>query len=169
MTARQAAVLLTIGAVILFTWLAITLGHNALEPVEAPATPVLTASTNTTARPLVAPPITPTTLVARQPTATARTAPIVNDATWDRMAHCESAGRKTPASPKLYVNWDDRRHGYEGGLHFMPSTWRLAGGLRHAAHAYLATRRQQIDIANAWLARTSWAQWPSCSLQLGLR
>lgn len=77
---------------------------------------------------------------------------------WDRIAACESGGR-----------WDDTRGGYEGGLHFLNSTWLRAGGGRFAQHAYQATREQQIAVAESWLARTSWAQWPVCSRKVGVR
>lgn len=102
-------------------------------------------------------------------TARARTAPTerttmraasagVSDETWDRIAACESGQR-----------WDDTRGGYEGGLHFAHDTWVRAGGRQFAEHAYQASREQQIQVANSWLARTSWAQWPACSRKLGLR
>lgn len=105
-------------------------------------------------------PPTTTTVAARARTApTSRPTPaIVDAATWDSLAGCESGGR-----------WDDQRGRYEGGLHFLNDTWRRAGGLVYAAHAYLATKAQQITIAASWLRRTSWAQWPECSRKLGLR
>jgi hypothetical protein len=108
-------------------------------------------TTTTTARPRSAP----------KPRTTVRAASVsagVPDEVWDRIAQCESGG-----------NWQDTRGGYEGGLHFHPDTWVRAGGTRYAPHAYQATRRQQIDIANEWLARTSWAQWPVCSRKVGVR
>lgn len=115
--------------------------------------------------PTVPPTTSSTTTTTAKPIARARTAPISKPApavpsgdVWDRLAMCESGGR-----------WDDTRGGYEGGLHFAPSTWRAAGGLRYAPHAYLATRAEQITVAVDWLRRTSWAQWPGCSRKLGLR
>lgn len=76
---------------------------------------------------------------------------------WDAVAACESGGR-----------WDDTRGGYEGGLHFLNSTWIAAGGRRFAEHAYQATRDAQIIIAKAWLAHTSVKQWPVCGPRVGL-
>lgn len=94
--------------------------------------------------------------------ATARSAPIVSrpvpDSVWDAIAQCESGGR-----------WDDTRGGYEGGVHFLHSTWVKAGGRRFAEHAYQASREEQIEIAKGWLARTSWEQWPACSRKVGAR
>lgn len=106
-------------------------------------------------------PTTTTSTTTSTVVATARTAPILSDvplSTWDALARCESGG-----------NWADTRGGYEGGLHFLHSTWVRAGGRRFAEHAYLATRLQQIEIAVSWLRRTSWRQWPECSRRLGLR
>lgn len=78
---------------------------------------------------------------------------------WDRLAACESGG-----------NWQTNTgNGYSGGLQFLPSTWRAAGGTRYAPTAHQATREQQIAVAEEWLAKTSWAQWPACSRKLGLR
>lgn len=77
---------------------------------------------------------------------------------WDAIAACESGG-----------DWADTRGGYEGGVHFLHSTWVQAGGRKYAEHAYEATREQQIDIAQSWLERTSWEQWPVCSRKVGAR
>lgn len=77
---------------------------------------------------------------------------------WDRLAACESGG-----------NWASTRGRYDGGLQFHPSTWRAAGGTRYAPTADQASREEQIAVAESWLAKTSWAQWPACSRKLGLR
>lgn len=77
---------------------------------------------------------------------------------WDRLSMCESGG-----------NWSSTVGRYDGGLQFHPSTWRAAGGTRYAPTADQASREEQIAVAESWLAKTSWAQWPSCSRRLGLR
>lgn len=81
---------------------------------------------------------------------------------WDSLANCESGGR-----------WDaNTGNGYYGGLQWSAPTWNKAAaivGLSHIPYAHLATRDEQILAAQAWLARTSWAQWPACSIKLGLR
>lgn len=77
---------------------------------------------------------------------------------WDRLAQCESGGR-----------WDLNVGTYDGGLQFHPNTWIAAGGRKYAEYAWQATREQQIAIAESWLAKTSWSQWPACSKKLGLR
>lgn len=87
------------------------------------------------------------------------TAPVASDGVWDRLAACESGG-----------NWQTNTgNGYSGGLQFLPSTWRAAGGTRYAPLPHQATREQQIAVAKSWLAKTSWSQWPACSRRLGLR
>lgn len=78
---------------------------------------------------------------------------------WDRLAQCESGG-----------DWGTNTgNGYYGGIQFSAATWRAAGGTKYAPSAHLATREQQIAVAESWLAKTSWSQWPACSRRLGLR
>lgn len=89
---------------------------------------------------------------------------------WTRLADCESGAWDRDGDPiPGSANWTDQRGGYEGGLHFAPSTWVRAGGARYAPHAYDATPAEQIAVAKAWLARTSPEQWPVCSKKVGLR
>lgn len=98
--------------------------------------------------------------VARTPAPKQRpAAPAATPSVWDRLASCESGGNWAYNGPS----------GFDGGLQFLPSTWRAAGGTRYTPFAYQATREQQIAIASAWLKQTSWAQWPVCSRKLGLR
>lgn len=78
--------------------------------------------------------------------------------TWESLAQCESSG-----------NWQiNTGNGYYGGLQFSQSTWEAFGGLQYAARADLATKEQQIAIAEKTLAAQGWGAWPSCSSQLGL-
>ncbi|MGI4894913.1 MAG: transglycosylase family protein, partial [Janthinobacterium lividum] len=77
---------------------------------------------------------------------------------WDRLAQCEAGG-----------NWHiNTGNGYYGGLQFNPRTWTNLGGGQFAPRADLATREQQIVIAERVLARQGWRAWPSCSRRLGL-
>ncbi|HEY8374384.1 MAG TPA: transglycosylase family protein, partial [Pseudonocardiaceae bacterium] len=55
------------------------------------------------------------------------------------------------------------------GLQFTPSTWRAYGGTEYAPNAHLATREQQIAVAERVLAGQGWKAWPACSAKLGLR
>ena len=78
--------------------------------------------------------------------------------TWNRLAGCESGG-----------NWHiNTGNGFYGGLQFTSSTWLGFGGGRFAARADLASRDQQIRIAEKVLRAQGWGAWPACSQQLGL-
>ena len=80
------------------------------------------------------------------------------DSDWDRLAQCEAGG-----------NWGiNTGNGYHGGLQFSPSTWAAYGGTQYAPTANLATREQQIAIAERTLAGQGWGAWPACSAKLGL-
>lgn len=80
---------------------------------------------------------------------------------WGALASCESGGR-----------WAyNGSSGFDGGLQFLPSTWNMAKGYAGAggyAYAWQAPPSVQVAVARAWLARTSWAQWPACARKLGL-
>ncbi|MEU4846590.1 transglycosylase family protein [Streptomyces gilvosporeus] len=78
--------------------------------------------------------------------------------TWDRLAGCESGG-----------NWHaDTGNGFSGGLQFAHRTWHSFGGGSYAARASLASRPEQINVAERVLARQGWGAWPACSAALGL-
>ncbi|MBM9466133.1 transglycosylase family protein [Nakamurella leprariae] len=77
---------------------------------------------------------------------TASAAPI---STWDAVAQCESSG-----------NWSiNTGNGYYGGLQFSQSTWNAFGGQEYASRADLATKEQQIAIAEKTLAGQGWGAW----------
>ena len=87
---------------------------------------------------------------ARPVTAAGSTA---NAAMWDRIAQCESGG-----------NWSiNTGNGYYGGLQFASSTWLSNGGGQYAARADLATRLEQIAVANALYASRGLAPWGCAS------
>ena len=74
------------------------------------------------------------------------------DAEWDQVAQCESTG-----------NWAiDTGNGYHGGLQFSPSTWSGYGGGEFAPQANMATREQQIVVAERVLAGQGRGAWPVC-------
>jgi hypothetical protein len=87
-------------------------------------------------------------------------APVVPpDSRWDVLAHCESKG-----------NWSIRTgNGFYGGLQFVHTSWVEFGGLGFAERADLATRDEQIFIAERVLARQGWVAWPGCTRLLGWR
>lgn len=77
---------------------------------------------------------------------------VSNGARWDAIATCESSG-----------NWAiNTGNGYFGGLQFDQNTWERNGGLRYAGRADLATREEQIAIAEVTRARQGWGAWPVC-------
>lgn len=72
-----------------------------------------------------------------------------NAAMWDRIAQCESGG-----------NWSiNTGNGYYGGLQFSQSTWVANGGTDFAARADLASREEQITVANRLYARAGLSPW----------
>lgn len=78
---------------------------------------------------------------------------------WDQLATCESGG-----------NWSiNTGNGYYGGLQFSYTTWLGFGGGAYAQTANLASREQQIAIAENVLAGQGWGAWPACTAKLGLR
>ncbi|CAB0590061.1 hypothetical protein CIP107555_00668 [Corynebacterium diphtheriae] len=95
---------------------------------------------------------------AKKPT-TASAAAVASGSVWDQLAQCESGG-----------NWSiNTGNGFTGGLQFVDSTWLGLGGGVYAPQAYLATREQQIAIAEKVLAAQGWGAWPVCTAKLGLR
>ncbi|WNG80975.1 transglycosylase family protein [Mycobacterium sp. ITM-2016-00316] len=83
--------------------------------------------------------------------------PVSNGHVWDALAGCESGG-----------NWAiNTGNGYFGGVQFDQNTWERQGGLRYAQRADLATREEQIAIAEVTRARQGWGAWPTCSARLG--
>ncbi|MDO4927446.1 MAG: DUF3235 domain-containing protein [Corynebacterium sp.] len=90
--------------------------------------------------------------------ALAPTASAAPDSDWDRLAECESGG-----------NWAaNTGNGYYGGLQFHAQTWNGFNGDEFAARADLASREQQIVVAERVLASQGWGAWPACSAKLGL-
>ncbi len=68
---------------------------------------------------------------------------------WNKIARCESGGR-------WHINTGN---GYYGGLQFSSSTWRGFGGGAYASRADLASRTQQIAVANHVYARRGLQPW----------
>ena len=84
---------------------------------------------------------------------------VAGGSVWDSIAQCESGG-----------NWAiNTGNGYYGGLQFAASTWSAYGGGQYAPTANLATREQQIAIAQKVQAAQGWGAWPACTARLGLR
>jgi LysM repeat protein len=76
---------------------------------------------------------------------------------WDAIAQCESGG-----------NWHiNTGNGYYGGLQFNQSTWAGNGGKTYAPRADLASRGQQIAVAEHLYARRGLGPWPVCGKKGG--
>ncbi|GAA2406147.1 hypothetical protein GCM10010420_37560 [Streptomyces glaucosporus] len=77
---------------------------------------------------------------------------------WEKVAACESSG-----------NWNTNTgNGYFGGLQFKQSTWQEFGGTAYAPRADLATKEEQIAVAEKVLDGQGPAAWPVCSSRAGL-
>lgn len=74
------------------------------------------------------------------------------DGEWDQVARCESGG-----------NWAiNTGNGYHGGVQFSASTWASHGGGEYAPSAELASKEQQIAVAERVLATQGRGAWPVC-------
>lgn len=72
-----------------------------------------------------------------------------NEAMWDAIAQCESTGR-----------WNvNTGNGYYGGLQFDIPSWLANGGGAYAPNASLATKEQQIAVANTYYAKSGLSPW----------
>ena len=78
------------------------------------------------------------------------------DGEWDRVASCESGG-----------NWAiNTGNGYQGGLQFSPGTWSSHGGGEYAPSAHMASKEEQIAVAERVLATQGRGAWPVCGTGL---
>jgi uncharacterized protein YabE (DUF348 family) len=84
-------------------------------------------------------------------------APVNNSGlNWDAVAACESGG-----------NWSiNTGNGFYGGLQFDYGTWLAYGGGQYAPRADLASRDQQIAVANRLYAARGSSPWPVCGANL---
>lgn len=78
--------------------------------------------------------------------------------TWDRVAECESGGMWS-------ANEGD---GFYGGLRLTLDLWKKYGGTEYAPRPDLASRSQQISVAESILGDRGPGAWPNCSLGTGL-
>ncbi|MFB6846445.1 transglycosylase family protein [Streptomyces sp. NPDC056373] len=78
--------------------------------------------------------------------------------TWNKVAACESTS-----------NWNiNSGNGFYGGLQFTQSTWEAYGGRAYAARADLASKDQQVAVAEKVLDGQGPGAWPVCSVRAGL-
>lgn len=86
------------------------------------------------------------------------TAQAADVSTWDKVAKCESTN-----------DWNiNTGNGYYGGLQFSQRTWESFGGLQYASRADLATKAEQIAVAEKVLAVQGDEAWPNCGDLAGL-
>jgi resuscitation-promoting factor RpfB len=84
---------------------------------------------------------------------------VTRGSAWDALASCEAGG-----------NWAiNTGNGFYGGVQFDYGTWLAHGGAKYAPRADLATREEQIAIAEKTLAAQGWGAWPVCSARVGAR
>ncbi|MDF9813607.1 transglycosylase family protein [Streptomyces sp. SPB162] len=77
---------------------------------------------------------------------------------WDKVAACESGGL-----------WSaNTGNGFYGGLSITEDTWEQYGGTVYAERPDLASRSQQIAVAETLLAELGPDAWPGCSEPAGL-
>ena len=110
------------------------------------ATPKPTPTATSTPKPS-----TPNPEPTSTPSKTASTSglDVSRAAMWDRIAQCESTG-----------NWSiNSGNGYYGGLQFDLQTWLGAGGGDFASRPDLASREQQITVANRVYADRGLQPW----------
>ncbi|ONK13810.1 Resuscitation-promoting factor RpfA precursor [Streptomyces sp. MP131-18] len=92
------------------------------------------------------------------PLLSAGSAQAVGDETWDRAAECESGGL-----------WSaNTGNGYFGGLQLTLGMWEQYGGLELAPRPDLASRAQQINVAERILADQGKDAFPACGVLSGL-
>jgi LysM repeat protein len=78
--------------------------------------------------------------------------------TWDKVAQCESGGM-----------WSaDSGNGAYGGLQITQDTWERFGGTAYAERPDLASRQQQIAVAEKVLAAQGADTWGGCAVDAGL-
>ncbi len=105
------------------------------------STPTTSGSSST---PTPTPTATPST-----PTPSGAGLNLARAAMWDSIASCESGG-----------NWAiNTGNGYYGGLQFLTSTWLSSGGGDFAPRADLASRAEQITVANRLYAKVGTSPW----------
>lgn len=104
------------------------------------------------ARQTLRPPVNEVVRVGTKARPTGNETGPVSGHNWDAVAQCESGG-----------NWSiNTGNGFYGGLQFDYGTWQSNGGGEFAERADLATKAQQITVAERLWAARGVQPWPSC-------
>jgi hypothetical protein len=126
-----------------------------------PPTTLLSAASpiSTTTTEAAAAPEAPATTTTSDPSLRPTPPPAVHQSwSWDDLAACESSNR-----------WTVTRGVYQGGLQFDARTWdAFAPALGYPADAHLATRDQQIAVAERVLTAQGAMAWPTCAPRVGM-
>lgn len=91
------------------------------------------------------------------PATFAGTASAASDEAWERIAACESGDMNVPNSGRWNLPYGHADS--TGGLQIQLRTWNDFGGQQYAPAPYLATKAQQIAIAEKILARQGSRAW----------
>ena len=133
------------------------------EPVAPSSVEAIAPAMSVAIIPPTIPPIVEATPVVTEPpqtTTTSTTQPVVSESSrWDQLAQCESGG-----------DWSiNTGNGFSGGVQFLRSTWLAMGGGEFAPDAYLASKDEQIVVAERLLKVSGWGAWPGCTRKFGWR
>lgn len=133
------------------------------EPVAPSSVEAIAPAMSVAIIPPTIPPIVEAAPVVTEPpqtTTTSTSQPLVSESSrWDQLAECESGG-----------NWSiNTGNGFSGGVQFLRSTWLAMGGGEFAPDAYLASKAQQIVVAERLLEVSGWGAWPGCTRKFGWR
>jgi len=133
------------------------------EPVAPSSVEAIAPAMSVAIIPPTIPPIVEAAPVVTEPpqtTTTSTTQPVVSESSrWDQLAECESGG-----------DWSiNTGNGFSGGVQFLRSTWLAMGGGEFAPDAYLASKAEQIVVAERLLEVSGWGAWPGCTRKFGWR
>jgi hypothetical protein len=133
------------------------------DPVAPSSVEAIEPAMSVAIIPPTVPPIVEAAPVVTEPpqtTTTSTTQPVVSEGSrWDQLAQCESGG-----------NWSiNTGNGFTGGVQFLQSTWLAMGGGEFAPDAYLASKAEQIIVAERLVAVSGWGAWPGCTSKFGWR
>ena len=133
------------------------------DPVAPSSVEAIEPAMSVAIIPPTVPPIVEAAPVVTEPpqtTTTTTTQPVISEGSrWDQLAECESGG-----------DWSiNTGNGFSGGVQFLQSTWLAMGGGEFAPDAYLASKAEQIIVAERLVAVSGWGAWPGCTSKFGWR
>lgn len=142
----------------------VSFAHQPPDDVDVYVAPTVTTT------PMVTSPTSTAASKQAPSTTTVRPAATARAVDWDWLADCESGAWDEHGVPiRGTANWADRIGVYEGGVHFASSTWDGARPDGFPDAAYLASREQQITVAEIVLDEQGPGAWPTCSWKVGMR